>query len=83
MFFGIHEKQMASSQCENLSIEQSVFSPETKSSKKQQWSNIVNIMFHFPETHDQFCIIIINIIYDTAHCVPYTAVLLIVFIIKL
>ena len=34
--FGIHEKQMAFSQYEILTIEQSVFSPENKSSKKQQ-----------------------------------------------
>ena len=33
---GIHEKQMAFSQYEILTIEQSVFSPENKSSEKQQ-----------------------------------------------
>ena len=34
--FGIYEKQMAFSRYEILTIEQSVFSPENKSSEKQQ-----------------------------------------------
>ena len=58
---GIHEKQTAFSQYEIWTIEQSVFSPENKSSEKQQWSIIVtSIMFHFPEIHDKCCMIIIQ-----------------------
>ena len=56
MFFGIRDKQTASSQCEILSLkfDENVFSPENKSPEEQRW--LLWIVFHFPEKHDQFCI---------------------------